>query len=267
MYTILHVDIDTRHEISHVIHRKGKANLWEIICFVTDCMVMTEAGMQRAQPGDCFIKSPDFIEYRHTPVDAECGFTEDWLYLAAEEMEGFLGKLGLPVNRLIRTHHPLFLRAYLQRIIRERNSLLPLWEYKCSNLAEAMLLHLAQSYKEYKEKNTIQYKGFLQLRNRVWTHLEEDWSVARMAGEVGLSCSRFSVLYKMRFGKSPNEDLIELRMEKAKNLLLSTNWRLNKIARVCGFQNESYFSRVFKMRTGVSPDTYRRELPPISPEI
>lgn len=266
MYTILHVDIDTRHEISHVIHRKGKANLWEIICFVTDCMVMTEAGMQRAQPGDCFIKSPDFIEYRHTPVDAECGFTEDWLYLAAEEMEDFLGKLGLPVNRLIRTHHPLFLRAYLQRIIRERNSLLPLWEYKCSNLTEAMLLHLAKKYGEYKEKNAAQYEGFLRLRNRVWTHLEEDWSVARMAGEVGLSCSRFSVLYKVRFGKSPNEDLIELRMEKAKNLLLSTNWRLNKIARVCGFQNESYFSRVFKTRTGVSPDTYRRELPSIPPE-
>ncbi len=266
MYRITHIDIDTRHEISHVVHRKGKAALWEIICFLTDCMVMTESGMQRAHPGDCFIKSPDFMEYRHTPVDAESGFTEDWIYLTADGMQDFLSRLELPVNRLICTRQPLFLRPYLQRILRERNCLLPFWEYKCSNLVESMLIQLAKANQESKEKDTAQYEGFVRLRNSIWSHLEQDWSVARMAGEVGLSCSRFSVLYKMRFGKSPNEDLIELRMEKAKTLLLSTNWRLNKIARVCGFRNESYFSRVFKTRTGVSPDTYRRELPSIPPE-
>ena len=74
---------------------------------------------------------------------------------------------------------------------------------------------------------------------------------------MGLSSSRLSVLYKKRFNLSPNEDLIQMRIDKSKLLLLSTNLKLQHISQLCGFKNEYYFSRIFKERENVTPGAYR----------
>ena len=86
----------------------------------------------------------------------------------------------------------------------------------------------------------------------------DDWTVNRLAEETGLSVSRFSVLYRQRFGTSPMDDLIHMRLTNAKKLLLSTGMTLHEIALQCGFQSESYFCRLFKARLGLTPSEYRR---------
>ena len=260
MYKVIILDTDTHHEVSHVVRCHGGTDFWIIMCFASDCMVMTKSGLKRARPGDCFIKSPDFIEYHYTPKDCSDGFINDWIHLSSEDLWEDMQELQLPVNELIHTGQPLLLRSSLSKIIQEKNGVLPFWERKCSNLTEGLLIRLAKVFHETQNTDTKQYgELLLGLRNYMQEHLEEEWSVARMAEEVGLSSSRFSVLYKKRFGRSPNEDLIEMRLEKAKLLLIATNRCLQDIAQTCGFQNEYYFSRVFKSRENVTPGNYRRE--------
>jgi AraC-like DNA-binding protein len=60
------------------------------------------------------------------------------------------------------------------------------------------------------------------------------------------------------FGIAPSRYLISVRMEKAKRLLVQTEYTLDHIARLCGYENGFYFSRVFTHYSKVNPSQYRK---------
>lgn len=131
IYKVIILDTDTHHEISHVVRCHGGTDFWIIMCFASDCMVMTKSGLKRARPGDCFIKSPDFIEYHYTPKDCSDGFINDWIHLSSENLWEDMQELQLPVNELIHTGQPLLLRSSLSKIIQEK-------KWRASLLGEKM---------------------------------------------------------------------------------------------------------------------------------
>jgi len=49
-----------------------------------------------------------------------------------------------------------------------------------------------------------------------------------------------------------------IRIQKAQNLLLETSLNLQKIAEMCGYENDFYFSRIFKKKVGLSPSQFRK---------
>jgi len=58
-------------------------------------------------------------------------------------------------------------------------------------------------------------------------------------------------------GENLSNYLNRLRVEKAAAMLTETGKSLNEIAEQCGFEDQSWFSKVFKNFTGVSPGKYR----------
>ncbi|MNL78683.1 Bifunctional transcriptional activator/DNA repair enzyme AdaA [compost metagenome] len=66
-------------------------------------------------------------------------------------------------------------------------------------------------------------------------------------------------LFKEETGKSVAEYLAELRFQKAKELLVSTDQPAKKIGELVGFDNTSYFYVSFKKHVGMTPDHFRRE--------
>lgn len=78
---------------------------------------------------------------------------------------------------------------------------------------------------------------------------------------AGLTPSSFCRAFKRSTGMTPSGYLSSLRVEKAKELLTSpcSGRTLKQVARSVGFQDELYFSRVFKKNEGVSPSLYRKE--------
>lgn len=96
------------------------------------------------------------------------------------------------------------------------------------------------------------------LRGNMFSHLNEDWSVERMANEIGLSQSRFFTVYKSFYGSSPISDLIRARMNSAKNMLLYSERRIEEIAVHLGYRNVTHFIRQFKKENGISPSAYRK---------
>ncbi len=88
-------------------------------------------------------------------------------------------------------------------------------------------------------------------------HYAEPLTLEGLAAHVGLSPAYFSHLFKAHTGSSFREYLGQVRVEESKRLLTMTSYSLVDIAMAMGFSDQSYFSKVFKKYTGLSPKQYR----------
>ncbi len=78
-----------------------------------------------------------------------------------------------------------------------------------------------------------------------------------LARELGLSMSYLSAFFKSVFGMSFQSYVMKLRCEKARRLLLLTEFSLLDISVACGFSDLKYFNRGFARQFGCSPRQYR----------
>ncbi|WP_028884803.1 helix-turn-helix transcriptional regulator [Teredinibacter turnerae] len=96
-----------------------------------------------------------------------------------------------------------------------------------------------------------------QLFGDIQQQLHVNWTIERMAERVHYSPSHFHRLCQQQVNRSPIQQLIHLRMERAKQLLSDTHWSLNQIASAVGYSDVFNFSNRFKKSTGVSPSQFR----------
>ncbi|MCR5203699.1 MAG: response regulator [Lachnospiraceae bacterium] len=80
-----------------------------------------------------------------------------------------------------------------------------------------------------------------------------------VAKEVGMSNSRFSTVFSQQNGQTFTEYLIHIRLNKAKEMLRSTDIKNSQIAREVGYNDAHYFSYIFKKNTGITPTEYRTQ--------
>ncbi len=89
-------------------------------------------------------------------------------------------------------------------------------------------------------------------------HYREDIRLGQVAKYVGLNPSYFSTLFKQEMGINFSHYLTKRRIDEACRLLLETNMSLVAVASELGFDNQSYFSRIFRQQLGTSPKLYRQ---------
>lgn len=89
-------------------------------------------------------------------------------------------------------------------------------------------------------------------------HLSEDPTVAELARECALSSGYFARAFRRTTGVTPHQWLIRRRVERARGLLLGNGLGLADIALVCGFVDQSHFTRVFTKLEGDSPGRWRQ---------
>ena len=80
-----------------------------------------------------------------------------------------------------------------------------------------------------------------------------------LASECKISEVYFRKLFKEHFGISPKQYVIDVRLERARQLLTEGSVSLAQISEACGFTNQYHFSRIFKERVGLTPSEYRKK--------
>ncbi|REE86411.1 two-component system response regulator YesN [Paenibacillus taihuensis] len=88
-------------------------------------------------------------------------------------------------------------------------------------------------------------------------NLGGDLSLTRLSEVVYLNPAYLSVLYKQQTGRNLSDYIAELRLDKAKELLLATPFKIHEIADKVGFETSGYFTRFFKKRLQMTPQEYR----------
>ena len=87
-------------------------------------------------------------------------------------------------------------------------------------------------------------------------YLRNDFSLSDAAAKSFISETYFRKLFKQEFGTSPKHYVISRRIEYAKALIITGYFTIEKIAEMCGYNDEKHFSTEFKKITGVSPSKY-----------
>ena len=80
-----------------------------------------------------------------------------------------------------------------------------------------------------------------------------------IAEHAGLSATYFSTIFKREMGENFSQYVNRLRVEKASKMLLETDSPLSEISSACCFEDQSWFSKIFKSFTGISPGKYRHQ--------
>ncbi len=101
---------------------------------------------------------------------------------------------------------------------------------------------------KYKLKQVLEY---------INANLDCDIKLVDLAELVGMSQYYFCHLFKQSMGIAPYQYVIQQRVERAKQLLKCRDVTISDVALVCGFANQSHFSKHFRKITGMTPKAYR----------
>ncbi len=152
-----------------------------------------------------------------------------------------------------------YLGLALEAELKEGN---PNGRYFWESLTSAIAIRVLKQYSAFEPKVQY-YSGGLspyQLRHTIEyinEHLSIDLSLSVLATILNISPYYFERLFKQSVGSTPHQYILRCRIEKAKQLLRTTQLSILEIAEQVGYKNQSHFSKLFRKLTGTSPRAYR----------
>ncbi len=210
---------------------------------------------------DEFVK--DFKDYNSTELSSNIARITD--IMQNEDIAFILRKqLALQTVMLIVTQHIRPIERYSGEAVSLKylnsNQLID----SCSDgasLSETLVKLLHDIHSAYNDNNNI---GVLssslsaQAIEYIDNHyMDSSTSLSSVAAYLNVSDSHLSRIFKSSTGKRFMEYLIYRRIEKAKELLLSNKYRVNDIAQLVGYDNQTSFLKIFKKYTGLTPSEFK----------
>lgn len=173
------------------------------------------------------------VEYIHRICDEIVYITTRAIY-----------ELGLEIGGVNRN------RAEILNDLYQTESIFEL-QRKMTEILVDIAKHFSQKYTQKNKKIVDDIMRYIEKKYM------DDINIKKIADIVYLSPNYISVLFKQMTGITIIDYLTKTRMENAKILLKETDFRILEIAEMVGFQDASYFSKVFKKYTGIYPQKYR----------
>lgn len=161
-------------------------------------------------------------------------------------------------QQIFKILHP---EIFMQRFLELKNLLtenITPTNDRAVNILEGMFLMMHQI--EEPDKGSPHLSDPLkQLAEEIRRQPELDWNFQTEAESINISYMHFRRAFKQHLGIPPGRFLQRCRLDKAAEELLSGDKQIGRIAEENGFDDQQYFSRVFKQYFLLSPRQYRRE--------
>jgi AraC family transcriptional regulator len=99
------------------------------------------------------------------------------------------------------------------------------------------------------------------LRSYIEDKLDSTIRTTDLAGVVRLSRSYFFRAFRQTFGESPRTYIMQRRIRRAQELMLTSRLPLSQVALECGMCDQAHLTRVFRRIVGINPNAWRRQFP------
>lgn len=138
---------------------------------------------------------------------------------------------------------------YIQNIEKSNdvNSILPLVKEAACTFTEHVKIHMRRNYS----------KTVITCQNYILKNLYKEISLKQLAHITNKNSMYLSTLFKKEVGLTLSKYIHRKKVEEAKKLLTLTNYSLLEISTLLNFNNQSYFTKIFKKYTTITPKQYR----------
>ena len=242
---------------SDVRRYAGRSDYQLIYVCEGQCVVKLEDGVQIAYPGDCILYRPGEVQdYFLAKKTQPCTY---WIHFTGEICEKIFAELALQDVHIIKSGQNREIHHLMSRICRYYNLQTPNYELICSGLLQSILALISNQI--YGENGHTVERRRDKIRELIsWVKLVPNLyiTVGECAQFCGLSKPHFTRVFKQVTGMPPVQFMLQIRIDRAKELLDFTDKSIAEIAEASGFTDQNYFARTFKSLTGMSPTQYRR---------
>jgi AraC-like DNA-binding protein len=211
---------------------------------------------QVVEAGTCFFLYPH-VWHRYKP-SPKVGWVEYWI--------GFNGPFAVHIMRhnFDQTGAPVMQVGFESEIVKLFMKMLDMvsasflgYPQQLSGLLLQLLgcLYTKSKFDIGKEDPQVQLIG--KAKFLIQQSIEDALDMEELARQLPMGYSTFRKQFKKMVGESPNQYHQKLRIERAKELLITTILNINEIADKTGFESVYHFSKLFKAKTGVAPTIFR----------
>ena len=212
---------------------------------------------QEFKKGDVYVVTPGMVEIMHS--DKLDPYEAYWIMVTGTGCEALLRKHSLLDGKVIHDFENTDICAkIIHKALFDENPQTPFEE-------EALLQSTFFSLLYYHTSHIQEDLPSPQLTARkILNYIKENYAhqikIEDIAKNNNISRNYLYTMFKNEFGVSPKEYLLSLRLEKAKDLLQDTSCDLTvgQIAFATGFTDPLYFSRIFRKKTGITPQQYKK---------
>jgi AraC family transcriptional regulator of arabinose operon len=220
-----------------------------------DPVMLMAGGELRPAPSGSLILWPPGSEHDYGSLQGE--WRHSWIHCQGERLVAAVHASGLPLGRILTHPDPGRWVMQLEAVYSEIIGACP-DAMIVGNLLENSLRDTARLRAFDSQSSEFPVPPALQaLRQRLERAPHQPVRLDDLARAAHLSVPHFSALWRRCFGVSPIEDVIRMRIELAKHLLLDRNRRVAEVGRSVGIDDPYRFSKLFRQRVGISPRAYR----------
>ncbi len=217
---------------------------------------LTEPSLIKA--GTCFFLFPG-VWHRYKP-DADSGWEEYWIGFKGSYPDELMNKGFFDPKMPVMSAglHEDLLTLIFKILDHVRSA--PLGYHHVIPGITLEILGLVYALSQHKNPDgDLDGQAIARAKFILRENLEGPLDMEALVRELAMGYSKFRKLFKQATGQSPNQYHINLRLDKAKELLSTTNLNVTEVAYQLGFDSVFYFSRLFKKKNGVSPKSYREK--------
>ncbi len=230
---------------------------YHLIHFVTEGEGKLEIRQEeyKVQAGDAFFIPAEQIAYYESSVSKP--WTYSWIGFTGTQAKNIAKEL-LELSEHQFVLHGLDVEKY--RKVIKRGAELEEVSMASHYLGNSVLCHIVGLLIEDCQKKGYNRQEFV-LADEVKFYLDskfsENMQMQEIASAFHIHPNYMNQIFKGKFGISPKKYLMNLKVEKAKSMLVSTKLPVLLISASLGFADQLSFSRTFKGKVGVSPTEYR----------
>ena len=210
----------------------------------------------RIEPGHAFLLFPR-VWHRYAP-DRETGWHEHWIGFDGEIARRWLRHKFISAKKpVIKINAEDTVLATFSRLMQSIRANRPALQQILAGATDN-LLGLIYSAQQAQPAIETQNQNAIELAiARIQNEFERDLNMKLLARELGVSYSWFRHTFAAHTGLSPHQYLLELRLVRARSLLAETEFSVKEVATQTGFEDELYFSRLFRQKLNFTPSQWR----------
>ena len=202
-----------------------------------------------------------FFIFPHTIVKYQASQNEPWHYcwvaFSGEEASAILKNAGITAKAPVISPKDTSQFKSLIRSMPEYVSGKPAEDLHFTSILYELLSLVSRTNEKNAEGENSYFSAAIQYINN---NFSEDITVDGISDHLGISRKYLYALFKSACGKSPKEYILDYRMQKACEFLHDKELPISSISYSVGYPDQFVFSKMFKAKIGVSPNTYRKSL-------